>query len=93
MSKSNLNFVPNFFRDKNHKIVIAQTPNAPIIIWALTRVYSTLNLSAQATHSLEQISSAFLIVWAYLEITSGSSSFRRVLGTIVMISTLVGFFK
>ncbi len=77
----------NFFKDKHGQIVLAQTPNSPLIGWF---IFTMLNLLWPATqpkmHYLYGILAyGFIFTWAWLEITSGVNTFRRLLGLIVLI--------
>lgn len=73
----------SFFRDKNGKVAILQPLNLPILGWLITMILSML-IHEKFGAFFETVSFAFLFLWAYLEITSGDSMFRRTLGGIVM---------
>ena len=80
----------NFFKDKDGRVVIFQTPNAPLIGWF---IFSILNLLWTIRHPKEiylfhMLSFGFIFTWAWLEITSGVNYFRRTLGLIVLIITV-----
>lgn len=80
----------NFFKDKHGRIVIFQTPNAPLIGWF---IFSILNLLWTSEHPkviniFHMLSFGFIFTWAWLEITSGINYFRRTLGLIVLIITV-----
>lgn len=89
------NFVRIFFYDKHGRVVIGQAPNFPIAAWFVSTVVSMLTKDAYH-NSFQEIAHLFLFVWAYLEITSGASLFRKILGAVVMIylliSTVLAFF-
>lgn len=82
-----------FFKDKDGKIVIWQKPNLPLYAWALFKLMAVLNTDLQYKVAFEQISSAFLFTWGFLELTQGVSKFRRLLGFIVMMIVIVGYIK
>ena len=78
----------SFFRDKHGKLAIWQTPNLPIVIWFV------FLLAGKATSGnmhvfCSVVSTVSLIVWAILEITSGASYFRRLLGLVVVAVTIL----
>ncbi len=76
--------ITNFFKDKKGKIVLAQWPNVPLIIWfvgLLVAKTTTGNLQELAGYT----SFGALIIWAGLEIFSGVNYFRRALGLTVLI--------
>ena len=82
-----------WFKDKHGKVSLFEPPNWPIIAWAGFRVISYLHFPPHIKTGFEFLSTAALIVWAYLEITSGVNYFRRSLGTAVLIATLLPHFR
>ena len=81
-----------FFKDKDGHIAIWQMPNVPLIGWGVTKAASMLLGKGGIGHGLDLLSAAFLFTWAYLEITSGISGFRRLFGALVIIATTIGLF-
>ena len=84
--------IKKFFQDKDGKIVLGQSPNLPIIGWFVSLVLSFALHSGSISNGFKSLSSAFLLLWAYLEITDGVSYFRRFLGVIVAVVVLTGYF-
>jgi hypothetical protein len=82
-----------FITDKHDHVVIWQTPNIPLAIWAILAVLSRLFHHGNARSAAELIGHAAIIVWAILEITSGASYFRRTLGAIVLLLTLLSVLR
>jgi len=78
-----------FWRDKNGQVVIVQMPNIWLIAWLVLEVVSLLSFS----HSVELITwwvaSAALGIWSLLEIFRGVNYFRRVLGLLIAVMTLL----
>jgi len=74
------------FLDQNNRVVIWQKPNVFLSFWIV------LKLSPLAFTSLKrdvnQLASVVLIAWAIMEITSGASLFRRILGAVVLVLSL-----
>jgi len=77
-----------FFSDKDGKVVIWQTPNPPLVVWLVFAVLSHLLHAGRWRSSASAVSKGALITWAVLEIYSGASPFRRVLGTAVLIFSI-----
>lgn len=76
-------------QDKHGKLVLWQAPNLPLICWFVLTLL-TYTVSQGNLHSgLSYLASAFLFVWAYLELAQGSSHFRRLLGLVVITYTVV----
>jgi hypothetical protein len=85
--------VNTFIRDKNGVIVLWQFPNVPLIGWFVCLVVGYLIPSGPLKNGFEHLSGAFLFVWAYLEITQGTTYLRRSLGVAVLLIILAGFFR
>ena len=82
----------SLFKDVNGDIVLWQWPNIPLYGWIAFKVLSMLVPAGHLRVGMEQLSSAFLFTWAFLEITKGVNYFRRLLGVIVMITLILSFF-
>jgi hypothetical protein len=74
------------FYDDNNKLVLAQSPNLPIIVWAFSNI--ALLLLSKSNSSiipiLKVINSGSLFTWGWLELFSGVNYFRRALGFSVL---------
>lgn len=84
--------IARFFKDKDGKVVIVQRPNLWLGGWLLFTLLRHLPLG----HTLQQIagyiSTAFIVIWALLEIARGASPFRRLLGGVVLLATIWAYF-
>jgi hypothetical protein len=85
-------FWEKIWRDKQGDIVIWQTPNVPIIAWAVLTVISIIT-TGTLSNVVWYIAAAVLAVWALLEIFKGADYFRRVLGVLVILLMVAAFFK
>jgi hypothetical protein len=83
--------ISKFVRDRSGKIVLWQTPNIPLIFWFVCVVISYV-VPAGARIDISSLGTAFLFVWAYMEITGGASYFRRALGFVIFCTIVVRFF-
>ncbi|USN96064.1 MAG: hypothetical protein H6797_03225 [Candidatus Nomurabacteria bacterium] len=83
----------NFFKNKNGEWTIAQFPNFPIIAWLLLYISLFFIGDSNLKSSVHSLSNAFLFTWAYLEIAMGDSGFRRLLGGVVILSVIYGYFN
>ncbi len=72
------------FRDKDGKVALIAWPNWALIGWGS---FSLLGRFTQ-WKQLAWIGTAFLLVWALLEIFLGVNYFRRALGLAVLVLTL-----
>ena len=82
-----------FFSDKDGKIVIWQTPNAPLLAWIVFTLSSHL-FKHGSVHQITHIAATIaLLIWALLEIKSGTSPFRRMLGLSVLIFSIVQWLR
>lgn len=82
-----------FFKDGDGRIVLWQLPNIPLIGWIIFKILSMVIAQEHLKAGLTLLSSAFLFTWAFLEITKGANYFRRLLGLLVLIATVAGFFR
>lgn len=84
-----MKILDSFFRGASGKYVIFQVPNVPAILtgaaFIVWRVWPQTALGRWAAF----VCGASTFLWAYLEIQSGASWFRRVLGAVVMIGLLL----
>lgn len=77
--------------DKNGRIAIIQKPNLPLVAWAVSRIMAKF-VDGKTEHSIAQLGTAFLFLWAWLELTSGVSRIRKLLGLIVLVFIIKGYF-
>ncbi|MBC7869179.1 hypothetical protein H7X69_03330 [Candidatus Saccharibacteria bacterium] len=80
-------------KDKNNNVVILQFPNLPLIGWFVLILFAQFVPSGLLKTGFENLSSALLFVWAYLEITQGASYARRLLGVVVITVVISGYFR
>jgi hypothetical protein len=81
------------FRNQHGQIVLWQTPNVPLWGWIASTVLGIIFKHTSLHSGLQNAGKAFLFTWSYLEIRTGESMFRRILGAIVMAGIVYGFFK
>ena len=81
-----------FFRNpETDRIVVAQWPNLPLWIYlAATAARILLHPHGTAATAITVVATAALLWWAGDEVVRGESPFRRVLGGVVLLATLVG---
>ncbi len=77
-----------FIQDRHGKLAVWQEPNLPLKVWAGAMILGWLWPIGTAKNLLHLISFGSLFAWSYLEITSGSSTYRRVLGSTVLLYIL-----
>lgn len=84
-------FVDWFFRDPSTgRLVIAQSPNLPLWIFIGTTVARlVLRPDGTAATLISIVSRGALAWWAVDEIVRGDSRFRRVLGGVVLATTVL----
>jgi hypothetical protein len=85
------NQLQNLFQDKEGRVVIFQKPNVPIIVWAMSMVIARLT-HGEVRDRFELLAFIALATWALMEILWGSTTFRRILGAVVLIVIVVGRF-
>lgn len=80
------------FKNKDGKFVVVQAPNVALAGWFILLIAGMLIADTGLKGGLAQLSKAFLFVWAYMEIKSGASPFRRLLGAVVIAILIIGYF-
>ena len=80
-------------KDKHGKVAVMQAPNIPLWGFIICRLLGLFIKQHTLHHGLQQLGTAFIFLWAYLEITSGYSNFRKILGAIVMLLIVSSFFR
>jgi hypothetical protein len=83
----------SFFKAKDGHIVIWRAPNIPLWGWVVFNILSTMIRHGKLHTGFHLLAEASLFAWAYLELRSGESMFRRVLGAVVLMSITISFFK
>ncbi|CAM3725706.1 hypothetical protein SMNI109538_09260 [Smaragdicoccus niigatensis] len=69
-----------------------QWPNMPVLCWALFKVAALVS-AGHLQSAFSSLSTAFLFVWAYLELAQGVNYFRRTLGAVVLVAIVISFFR
>jgi hypothetical protein len=80
------------FVTKDDEVVIAQFPNAPLII-ALVADGVAYASQGQVHLISNRIAQIAFVVWSVMEIGWGVNPFRRILGAVVLGLVGFGFFK
>lgn len=78
------------FRDKAGKIVIFQVPNMALVTYFALVLAGWLLPNGLFRQVERLLAFAALTTWAVLEIVTGTSFFRRILGGVVLVATVSG---
>ncbi|MEH2395788.1 MAG: hypothetical protein V7K21_30495 [Nostoc sp.] len=81
-------FIDKTFRDSDGKIVIAQMPNLPLIVWIVTSILALIFTTGKINTVLDVVANGSLFTWAWLELFQGVNYFRRALGLLVLIGII-----
>ncbi|MEH2258584.1 hypothetical protein [Nostoc sp.] len=81
--------VDKTFRDSNGKIVIAEMPNPPLILWIVASLLTLVFTGGKINTVLEFLANGSLFTWAWMELFQGVNYFRRALGLAVLIGMIV----
>jgi hypothetical protein len=76
------------FRDREGKIVIAQMPNLPILVWLVVTLLQLVVPSGKIETGLNLVAFGTLFTWAWQELFEGVNYFRRSLGLVVLVSMI-----
>jgi len=82
----------SILKNKDGRIVLWQMPNLLLWIWIVLRVLLLGVGNGRLHFALEQLSNAALFTWSYLEVVQGVTTFRKILGAVVMTLLVFGFF-
>jgi hypothetical protein len=93
MATKRANLFGRVFKSKDGKVIVWQKPNLLLWGWILCWPLAMVIRHDAAHRGIQHIGSAALFAWAYLEIRSGDSLFRRILGGVVLGITIYGFFR
>jgi hypothetical protein len=76
------------FRDSEGKIVIAQPPNLPLIVWIVASLFKLIVATGKINLGLDLVAFGSLFTWAWEELFQGVNYFRRALGLIVLVGLI-----
>jgi hypothetical protein len=76
------------FRDREGKVVLAQMPNLPLIVWIVASLLRLIFTTGKVNIGLEAIAFGSLFTWAWEELFQGVNYFRRVLGLLVLVGLI-----
>ena len=77
-----------FWYDAKGRLVLWQWPNVPLFAWGVFLALAKVAQTGALHNGAQFVSSAALVVWAYLEITGGANYFRRSLGAVILVATI-----
>jgi hypothetical protein len=80
--------VDKTFRDSNGKIVLAQMPNLPLIVWIVASLLALFFTNGKINTVLVLLADGSLFTWAWMELFQGVNYFRRLLGLAVFIGII-----
>jgi hypothetical protein len=81
--------VDKTFRDSDGKIVLAQMPNLPLVVYIVTSLLALVFTRGKINTGLDILANGSLFTWAWLELFQGVNYFRRALGLAVFIGIFV----
>jgi hypothetical protein len=76
------------FRDREGKIVIAQMPNLPLLVWLAATLLDLLLPSGKLHTGIDLVAFGALFTWAWQELFQGVNYFRRALGLVVLVGMI-----
>ena len=76
------------FRDSDGNIVLAQTPNLPLIVWIVATLLNLISTTDNIHTGLDALAFGSLFTWAWQELFQGVNYFRRSLGLVVLLGAI-----
>lgn len=81
----------NIFETSDGEIVIAQKPNALIIIWLACWIGAQFVTNQQSSNYISNIGTVALVLWALSELFKGVNTFRKLLGLVVLLGIIIQY--
>lgn len=78
-----------FFKDTKGHVVVWQTPNVPLVGWGLFIISTHILHTASWQQLASYMSFGFIFTWAWLELTVGVNYFRRTLGLVILVFSIL----
>jgi hypothetical protein len=76
------------FCDREGKVVLAQMPNLPLIVWIVASLLRLVLTTGKVNIGLEAIAFGSLFTWAWEELFQGVNYFRRALGLLGLVGLI-----
>jgi len=86
---SKRSFWDKFWEDKHGRLAVWQKPNVFLIVWFVSILVQILLGGGTISNFARTIGTISIAIWAVLEVVSGASYFRRILGISVLLFTIV----
>jgi hypothetical protein len=77
------------FRDTSGKFVLIQPPNLLIIVWLGSTLLKMIFITGRVNVGLDAVAFGSLFAWAWEELFQGVNYFRKGLGLLVLVGTIV----
>jgi hypothetical protein len=82
-------FKDEWFRDKDGNLVYSQVPNIPLVVFFITGVFAVVSYHG-FWHGLTQLIAILsILLWSWLEIRSGVTRMRHLMGKIALGAVLL----
>jgi hypothetical protein len=81
--------VDKIFRDKQGIVTIGQSPNLVLISFLLFTILAMIFRRGDSGYLCKALVFGSIFTWSYLEIFDGANYFRRILGIVIMILSLM----
>ncbi|MBP9738526.1 hypothetical protein KBD20_02470, partial [Candidatus Saccharibacteria bacterium] len=85
MQKPSQSFVEKCYKDSDGKVVVAQFPNLSLSVWIIATLLVKVIPEGVVTQLLSVIAFGAIFTWAWLELFSGSTYMRRLLGLVIFV--------
>ena len=82
----------HFWKDKDGRVVVYQHPNFLLIGW-LVLTLGSLFTTGKISDILWYVALAVLAVWGVWEVAKGINYFRRLMGAVVLLLTVLALLK
>lgn len=79
----------DIFKTNDGEVVIGQKPNLPLVVWFVAFILRIVLPDGRLGSWIYVIGFLALLVWASLELFTGVNIFRRILGFVVLVLSIL----
>lgn len=87
-AKESMRFI-DIFKTRDGAVVIGQKPNLPLIVWFVAFILRRVFPDGALGIGIYVIGFLALFIWAWLELFMGVNIFRRILGFVVLVLSVI----
>ena len=79
----------DIFKTRDGRVVLGQKPNLPLVVWFVAFILRLVFPDGAFGLGMYVISFVAIFIWAWLELFMGVNIFRRILGFVVLVLSVI----